>query len=428
MLHIEKKAVLLSVCAASLLLGGTAWGNPHGLSDDSHWTLRLPFDLEPAELSGGARSLGMGNAFAAVADDVRAAALNPAGLTALERMEFAADLGYSSYELAYRDGNAARNSIGLGPALGEISSFDDSSASLPFFGAAMPVIPDRLTAAFYIRSSSFEAGDSRDSGQQTVFSGLNLRQQHLSDKQIEEYLKRSYGLAAGFKHSRTLSFGAAASLETLNADMSETWDSRDFSGKTFSSAIRQHGRIDGDDSALGFSAGVLFKPMSDLSAALSYRKGSSFSIDQTSMDMICTEVGKCDAIATRHAQAAFDTPDIWSLGGAWQPAGDWLLSAQADMVEYSSMADAAADEAVDDGLIVRFGAEKSFVAANDLIWQLRGGLFRVPDHDGFQAIDSDQMHYTLGGGAIWGRQIRADLGASFSEDTFNSVLSLTYSL
>jgi len=328
MLHFGKKTVLLSVCAASLLLGGAAWGNPHSLSDSSHWTLRLPFDLEPAELSGGARSLGMGNAFAAVADDVRAAALNPAGLSKLPRREFAADVGFSSYELDYRDGQAASNSIGLGPALGEISSFDDSSASLPFLGAAMPVIPDRLTAAFYIRSSSFEAGDSRDSGQQTVFKGLNLRQQLFSDKQVDEYLKRSYGAAAGFKYSQMLSFGAAISLETLNADMSETWTSKNFSGKTFSSAIRQHARIDGDDSGLGFSAGALIKPASDISASLSWRKGSSFSIDQTSMDMICDEAGKCNAIAARGSQAAFDTPDIWSLGGAWQPAEDWLLSAQ----------------------------------------------------------------------------------------------------
>lgn len=426
--HSAKKAVLLSVIAASLLLDGTAWSNPHSLSDDSHWTLRLPFDLEPAELSGGARSLGMGNAFAAVADDVRAAALNPAGLAALERMEFAADLAWSSCELNYRDGQAARSSIGQGPALGEISSFDDSAASLPFFGAVMPVIPDRLTAAFYVRSSSFEAGDSRDSGPQTVFEGLNLRQQQLSDKRIDEYLKRSYGLAAGFNYSRMLSFGAAFSLETLNADMSETWTSRDFSGKTFKSAIRQHGRIDGDDSGLGFSLGALIKPASDISAAFSWRKGSSFSIDQTSMDMLCAETGKCNAVAARSSQAAFDTPDIWSLGGAWRPAEDWLLSAQADLAEYSSLADAEADEAVDDGLIFRFGAEKTFAPANALLWQLRGGFFRIPDHDGARAIDSDQLHWTVGGGALWGPHFRADLGASFSEDAFSSLLSLTYSL
>jgi hypothetical protein len=59
---------------------------------------------------------------------------------------------------------------------------------------------------------------------------------------------------------------------------------------------------------------------------------------------------------------------------------------------------------------------------------VRAGLFHIPDHDGFQAIDSSQMYYTLGGGMNWGKQIKADLGTSFSGDTFNSILSLTYSL
>ena len=428
MLHLGNHAALLSICAASLLLGSTAWGNPHSLSDSSHWTLRLPVDLEPAELSNGARSLGMGNAFAALADDLRAAVLNPAGLASLKRMEFAADLAWSSYELDYWDGAAARNSIGLGPELGAVSSFDDSSASLPFLGAALPVIPDFLTAAFFIRSSSFAASDSRDSGLQTVFKGGNLRQQYLSAKEVDTYLLRSYGLATGVTYSRMLSFGAALSLDTLNAEMSETWTSKDYAGKTFSSALRQHEEIDGDDISLGLSAGVLVKPLSDISTSLSYRKGSSFSLEQTSTDMICDEAGKCNAIATRGAEAAFDTPDIWSVGGAWQPVADLLLSAQVDFVEYSALADATTEEAVDDGLIFRMGAEKTFFVSHELACQLRGGFYRVPDHDGFQAIDSDRMNYTLGGGALWGTSIRADIGTSFSEDTFSSLFSLTYSL
>lgn len=425
------KSAFLSVCAATLCLSGTAWSNPHGLSSSGHWALHLPFDLEPSEVSNGGRSLGMGNAFVAVADDVRASALNPAGLAAVQGLQFAADLGYSSYEKDYMDTYAAVNNIGLGPELEDIRTFDDSAANLPFIGAAMPIIPDKLTAAVYYRSSAFTGSDTQNVGPQPVFDNAVNLQQNISEKNIEEYKKNSYGVAAAFNYSRQLSFGAAVSLETLNADLREMWTTNTFTGSVRDSSVSYGSRIDGDDTDVGFTLGTMFKPTSDISAAFSYRKGSSFSIDSNSSDTACS-FGACYS-AAEASQVAFDTPDIWSAGTSWQPAADWLLSAQADWVEYSALADSTTtgntlDEDIDDGVILRFGAEKTFAISPGLNYQVRAGFFRIPDHDGFQAIDSDQMHYTLGGGMNLGKQLKADLGASFSEDSFNSVLSLTYTL
>ncbi|CAK8714709.1 MAG: Long-chain fatty acid transport protein [Candidatus Electronema aureum] len=432
MLNFAKKSTVLTVWAASLCLCGTAWSNPHGLSSSGHWALHLPFDLEPSEIGGGARALGMGNAFVAVADDVRAATVNPAGLSALQQLELAADLSYSSYEMEYMDTQAAVNNIGVGPALDEISTFDDTVTGLSFAGAAIPIIPDRFTAALYYRSSAVEANDSQNSGPQSVFSSLNVRQQNISEKSIDEYLKNSYGAAAAFKYSKMLSFGAGVSLETLNADMREMWTTNNFNGSTPYSSLSYGGRIEGDDTDFGFNLGVMVTPISGVSTGLSYRTGSSFSIDYTSMDMDCDSLGHCQN-GEEKSQAAFDTPDIWSAGASWQPAADWLLSAQADWVGYSALADSTTtgitlDEDIDDEVILRFGAEKTFAMVNDMNYQLRAGLFHIPDHDGFAALDSDRMHYTLGGGMTWKKQIKVDLGTSFSEDTFNSVLSLTYSL
>ncbi len=126
-------------------------------------------------------------------------------------------------------------------------------------------------------------------------------------------------------------------------------------------------------------------------------------------------------------------PDVWSLGAAWRPTADWLLSVQTDWVEYSALTDSTTagittDEEIDDDIIFRFGAEKSFFFSEMLNYQLRAGFFTEPEHDGWQAIDSDGMHYTLGGGITWNNQIKCNLGTSFSEDIFNGVLSLAYSL
>lgn len=84
------------------------------------------------------------------------------------------------------------------------------------------------------------------------------------------------------------------------------------------------------------------------------------------------------------------------------------------------------DETIDDGLIFRFGVEKSFYVSNTSQYQLRAGMFAVPDHDGFQAIDSDAVYYTLGGGVTLNEQIKVNVGTSFSEDLVDAVLSFSY--
>ncbi|MCI5131258.1 MAG: hypothetical protein D3904_06980, partial [Candidatus Electrothrix sp. EH2] len=86
------------------------------------------------------------------------------------------------------------------------------------------------------------------------------------------------------------------------------------------------------------------------------------------------------------------------------------------------------DEEIDDGIIFRFGAEKRFLVSDMLEYQLRAGLFTEPDHDGFQAIDSDRMHYTLGGGMTWNQRIKANVGVGVAEDIFNGVLTLSCSI
>jgi long-subunit fatty acid transport protein len=60
--------------AALLILAAPAWG-------------QIPINSAPNAVGSGARALGMGGAFIAVADDATAASWNPGGLTQLERPE-----------------------------------------------------------------------------------------------------------------------------------------------------------------------------------------------------------------------------------------------------------------------------------------------------------------------------------------------------
>ena len=57
--------------------------------------VEIPSSLNP--VGSGARALGMGGAFIAVADDATAASWNPGGLTQLERPEISGVFGYVHY-------------------------------------------------------------------------------------------------------------------------------------------------------------------------------------------------------------------------------------------------------------------------------------------------------------------------------------------
>ncbi|CAK8713087.1 Long-chain fatty acid transport protein [Candidatus Electrothrix aarhusensis] len=424
-----KTSIFLMSCVFVFGAQDTSWSNPNQINS-GYWALHIPFDLEPFETLGG-RSLGMGNAFIAIADDSTAAVINPAGLTEIQRMEFTADLRYSSYKTDYLDTYAASNNLGLGPDLEEIGTFDNDITDFSFIGLTLPLVSGRMAASLYYKNSSFEAADVQDVGPVSILDEtLNLQQQNISRKEIDEYQKGVFGLAGAVNYDGFFSVGATVNLEQLNAGLSEQWTSNDFSNNTLEATTEYENRIEGDDTDITFAIGALYKPVQGISIGVSYRKGANFSIAYTSTETICDPLSVCDRIS-EDDNVTFDIPDVWGAGIAWKTLDGWLFSAQVDMVEYSALQDSTTegitmDETIDDGLIFRFGVEKSFYRANSSQYQLRAGMFSVPDHDGFQAIDSDRMYYTLGGGVTLSKQIELNVGTSFSEDMIDTLLSFSY--
>ncbi|MCI5134808.1 MAG: hypothetical protein D3920_06980 [Candidatus Electrothrix sp. AW2] len=400
-------------------------GNPNQInSDSSFWALHIPFDLEPFEAVDG-RSLGMGNATVAVVDDSAATLINPAGLATMQRVELTANLRYSSYETDYRDNYA---DFPGPPDLEEMRTFDNDITDFSFIGLTLPIIPRQIVTSVYYKNSSFEAADMQDVGPVPV---LFTQQQIISKKEIDNYQKDSYGLAGAFNFEGIFSVGASVNLEKLDTSMRERWNSNTFNNNNiFDGGIEVESRVEGDDTDVTFAIGALYKPMKDISIGVSYRQGANFTIPNMNMETYCDAFGVCDEIRTDD-NVTFDIPDVWGIGIAWKPLNGWLFSAQMDMVEYSVLQDATTkditmDETIDDGMIFRLGIEKSFDISNSSQYQLRAGIFSVPDHDGFQAIDSDTVYYTLGGGVSMNEQFKVNVGTSFSEDLVDAVLSFSY--
>lgn len=428
----RRRSFFLNCCPVALsLLCSVAWANPHGINKEG-WALHVPFDLEPVEALDG-RSLGMGNASAAVADETSAAAINPAGLLSVQNIQVTGSIGMSSYDVDYLDTHASLNNIGLGPDMEEIRTFSDDVSNLPFFGISIPISPQQLVAAIYYQNTGFTAADSQNVGPVSILdNSLNIQQQSVTEKNIEEYDRSVYGLAGAFRINKMFSIGASINMENFDANLHERWESSTFLNSSQDSAFSYDNRIQGDDTDLTFGAGVLLELDTGLSVGLAYRQGGSFTVDYSTTEGNCSTPGNCTA-STETDTAAFDVPDVWSIGAAWRPAQDWLFSVQTDMVEYSVLSDSTTqgitiDEEIDDGVIFRFGAEKKFLISEMLEYQLRAGLFTEPDHDGFQAIDSDRIYYTLGGGVTWNQRIKVNAGVGVSEDIFNGVLTLSCSI
>src|SRR5438477_289817 len=95
----------------------------------------------------GARSLGMGGAFVAVADDATAVIANPAGLVILQRPELSAEVKFQRY-----NNTVEAFSNTPADAFGEnfkSKDFDDSVVTPSFFSFVYPT--ERVVVAAFVR-------------------------------------------------------------------------------------------------------------------------------------------------------------------------------------------------------------------------------------------------------------------------------------
>ena len=83
----------------------------------------VPFDGSPIPIGAGARALGMGGAFTAVADDATANTWNPAGMAQLERPELSINGGWYSRSTSSDGGSDSQSDLAL----------DHVSVVWPFF-------------------------------------------------------------------------------------------------------------------------------------------------------------------------------------------------------------------------------------------------------------------------------------------------------
>jgi hypothetical protein len=405
----------------------------------------------------GARSMGFGGAFVALADDATAAFANPAGLIQLLRTEVSAELRSWSYATPYVAGgrvSGAPTGIGLdtSPGLSRAES-SPQFTGLSFLSFVYP--RGNWSFALHrhqlVRFESFaqiEGLFSDPPGLGGVLPGFagTVRDQDMRTYADADVVAHAFSAAYKVREDFSLGFGITHFDGSVRVVVEEYLPGRDSAAAYFAASPFLPERLDlrstltADDTDWGLSAGFLwsFAPRWRLGGF--YRQGPEFS----------ATAGVASGVEQR-LLTAMGFPDAWGLGAAFRTAdGRLIVAFEWDRVEYSTLLDRLSSALVgpetdliepgtrvDDGSELHLGMEYAFVGSRPLI-ALRLGAWLDPDHRirnegsreaftrAFSPPGDDEMHYALGIGLAFDR-VQLDLGVDLSELRDTASLSVIYS-
>jgi hypothetical protein len=428
-----------TVVSTLLLCGSLA---PTGvLAQQSIVPLQLSFS-DP-----GARSMGFGGAFVALADDATAAFANPAGLVQLLRSEVSIEGRNWSYSSPYTvggrlegvpSGNGIDTTVGLRTAVS-----DADVTGLSFLSLAYP--KKNWSFAFFRHELSNLEFFSETQG---LFGDGNCCPIREPDQRATSKLEiYSYGLSAAYRISDTFDLGLGlvyydASIET-NATLF-LWDDDSLEGLFGSNSYlpeRSLLSVRGfsDDSDWGLTGGALWRLSPSWSIGGVYRDGPEI---QNNLEGTAGEAGDFGVPPGEvfgRATGIVEFPDVYGIGFAYRaPDGRLTVTFQWDRVNYSSIVDSLDldDQTVDDADELHLGAEYVFLRPTPII-AVRLGTWWEPDHQLRATIDDpllrsllppgdDEIHYAAGLGVAM-QSFQIDLGVDFADRVDAVSLSAIYS-
>lgn len=410
----------------------------------------IPFDLLPP----GARALGLGGAFAAVADDATAAEANPAGQTILTRPELSLHGRRADYDITVFDPNALDAVAGTAVGPGPVTGYDDTNTKVSFASFVYPF--ERFVLSAYYQNTGEVRGTSSIQSFNSRFIDTYNATSTLSAEQ------ESFGISGAFRVNDLLSIGASIKYAKLELDYATASSILDFSDIEFlvpgdpASNANTINEVDallqastGDDHDLAWNAGILVNPNGKVSFGLVYKDGGSYEVDNSVAYLNvfnCNGLAGCTVAAVDQLtvldsrKTTVELPDIFSIGIAARPTDTWLLSLQVDRIDYGDLPPPTATSLifgvpanVDElgaEISVHAGAEKTFLFENPVLGMsllnVRAGIFTDRDHDGYADIDTDTRHYTFGLGTVFGENFQLDVAMEWSERVDNVVMSGVY--
>jgi hypothetical protein len=427
-----------------------------------------PATFEFSFSNPGARSLGLGGAFAGLADDATAAFANPAGLVQLLRPEVSVEGRHWSYSTPFTEGGRYEGPpTGFGldttPGLRTGRSTEDLSG-LSFLSFAYPsgnwsfAVYRHQLAQFRARTETqgffhlVGPDDARD-----------IDRRWFTDLDVV-----SYGISGALRIGDRISLGLGLVYFDGRLDAPFEWYYPDdaslqgiFGPNSFlPERLFGHGTMAFDGTDWGFNCGFLWSLSEQWSIGGFFRQGPRFDLYfgiRAGPQWEAIDPSVPDGTALLEVTGPFHLPDVYGLGVSFRSrSGHWSVGFEWDRVEYSSIfdrfqatqiggvddqADLEVQLGADDADELHIGAEYAVLESSPVI-AIRLGAWLDPDHrfhstrvgdsDGeleHRALfprGDDEIHVAVGVGlALTNFQI--DLGADFSDLVDTVSLSVIFS-
>lgn len=362
----------------------------------------------------GARSLAMGAAFIGLADDATASESNPAGLTVLSRPEVSAHFRYSSFE------SEVPNTV-LQSGFG---TFTDQVGSPSFFSFVYPT-QKAAFALYYQRAADYRS--------HSFFDGVKPSEALPNyDEVAVDFGLENFGLSGAVKLGSMLSLGGSVRLTRLSLD---SLQKTTFPVTQLSVLIRGYIEPDVSDSNVTWNAGLLFKPIEPLSLGVVYKKGSRYEFET---DFV---VDVTDGVETADVQRLVQpipvrVPDVYGAGVTFRPNESWTVLADVVRVRYGQAENGpgflnlyqqlgeGGREPLEDETEFHAGTEYTWAGSSDWLFAARAGVYTNPDHDGLAGVDSEQTHFTIGGGFVVKNRVQLDVAGNFAKLVKEGLVSL----
>jgi hypothetical protein len=408
--------------------------------------------IVPLQLSfsdPGARSMGFGGAFVALADDATAAFANPAGLVHLLRPEVSIEARRWSYSTPFTEGGRAEgfpSGYGIDTMVGLRSERSDANITgLSFLSFAYPM-RDWSFALFrheYANLKFFGETQGLFGGGTDCCQTRFIDQRSTSELDI---VSSGFSVAYRISDKFDVGLGVAYYDATLEASVTQFFADDDSPESFFRpnsylperSLLSHRNFFDSNDWTL--TGGFLWKLSETLSIGGVYRQGleTGFEIEVTAGEAVDFGVPPGGVLA-RASGGPVEFPAIYGLGFAYRvPDGRLTLSFQWNRVEYSSVPASIGvdDQTIDDVDDLHLGAEYVFLDSTPII-AVRLGAWLEPDHQMRATTDDpfvrallpreeDDIHYAAGLGVAT-QNFQIDLAVDFADRMDTVSLSAIYS-
>ena len=398
----------------------------------------------------GARALGMGGAFVAVADDATAVIANPAGLVILQRPELSAEVKFTKFTNSF---SAFSNTPADAPGMNYRSKdFDDSVVTPSFFSFVYPT--ERLVVAAFVREqinykSSFDTNgvfvqDPSSVGCIGQPAGICRLSPSKSELEITS-LNFGLGVGLNLEKENALLPNIGGSLEFSVGKIRSRLQRFNVTSPTgppdFSALMSTEG-VDGTDLGIAFNIGALWHPVKDLGLGVVYRRGPRY-------DMTFTFTNETNGASTS-TPFGFKVPDVIAGGVSYRFFERLTLAFEATYIQYSQLvknfqvplADSVGKKyRVDDALELHVGGEYIFFV-KDIPFAARAGFYTNPDHkirytggphDASEAFDralyqagKDRYHGTFGLGVVPLPGWQLDFAGNYSADVKEVSISTVF--